>query len=184
VGKLQPHLAGFQLRLICGWRELLGLPRVGRRVLCAAAWPVMLAGVASCSSSQSFQGQIPNYGNLVTNVSSAQAFRDHGIKVPGNLHGLRYIADSQSDGYPMAAYFSMPCQEEQGFVASNTLSEDSSSLGLPDQGVVGFAQNQGWKSNGDSTRWYQRPKGGAIGLEVMVSYVGSTCTVYLETGND
>jgi hypothetical protein len=95
--------------------------------------------VSSCSAVASFPGQLPNGNGLVTDVSSTQAFRDHGLRVPATAHGLRYEADSQGDGYPLHAYFSMPCSGVPAFLTGGSLSRDAKSYDEPSSGLKELA---------------------------------------------
>ena len=76
-------------------RQHAGDARVQRGVwsaVSAASGIVALAcALAACSSPAHFPGQLPNSGAFVTNVSSAKAFQDHDIKVPGNVSALSYM---------------------------------------------------------------------------------------------
>jgi hypothetical protein len=151
-----------------------------RSAVSAASGAVVLAcSLAACSSPGHFPGQLPNSGMFVTNVSSAKAFQDHDIKIPGDVSALSYGADSQLDGYPMEASFGLPCRAVQAFIKNNSLYQDHMYWDLPDQGVVTFAQQLGWRTGDRSTRWYQRPQGGNTNLEVIVSGTGEVCTTYL-----
>ena len=142
------------------------------------ALPVAIA-VSSCSATASFQGQLPNGNRLVTDVSSAQAFRDHGLRVPATAHGLRYEADSQGDGYPLHAYFFMPCSGVLTFLADGSLSRDAESYDEPSSGLEELAMGAGWPASDKSARWYQRPQGTNANAEVMVSGTGPECAVYV-----
>lgn len=156
-------------------------PGCGRGLLCRAGVAAMfLAAISACgSNSSSFPGQIPNSGGIVTDVSSVQAFRDHDIEIPKSALKLNYAADSGIDGYPLSAYFELPCSAVPDFVVKNSLYKDSGYHDLPSMSVVMLAEKFGRRPSRSAASWYQRPRGGNANLEVMVSGVGAVCTAYL-----
>jgi hypothetical protein len=153
--------------------------RVVRHCLLVGLAISVIASVSSCSAVRSFPGQLPNVGGFVTDVGSAQAFRDHGMRIPEGAHGLGYEADSRGEGYPLHAYFSIPCSEVPAFVAGSSLSEVGYFWDLPSASVQVFAEEEGWPVSDRSARWYQRPRGPSANLEALVSGAGAACTVYL-----
>lgn len=152
-------------------------PAVLRVVLLAS---LAVAGLAACSSTPHFRGELPNSGMFVTDVNSAQAFRDHEIKVPAGIKNVQYDADSKLDGYPLEATFGIPCTASSPFVESNDLNEVRTYQELTDIGVVTFAEGLGWHIADPLARWYQRQGSNKkANLYVMITEREAECTVYL-----
>ncbi len=135
--------------------------------------------VSSCATPHIFPHQLPNTNGFSTDVTWQQAFRDHNIRIPTHVQGLRYSAYSQVDGYPVWAVFRASCGAIRVFAAWNDLTTVEDSALLPSGSVYSFAQQMGWQSNSHGSRWYERPAGPAADLEVLVARTARVCIVYL-----
>jgi hypothetical protein len=133
--------------------------------------------VASCGEEprKHFPGAFPD---THTDVSAAQAFRDHGIDPPASAHVVGYYAWSEDETYPMAVVLRMPCSALPGFVAGNGFRKTTS----VDQYAVPaevFAEGRGWSENDTDARYVRKGSGRVTGLVVHPS--GAQCKVYLHT---
>jgi hypothetical protein len=136
-----------------------------------------LLAVASCGEEprKHFPGAFPG---THTDVSAAQAFRDHEIDLPATAKVVGYYAWSEDDTYPMAAVLRMPCSALPGFVAGNAFRKTTP----VDQYTVAtevFAQGHGWPENDTDARYVRKGAGAVTGLVVHAS--GTRCEVYLHT---
>ena len=149
-----------------------------RSVVFAAA-----AAMAGCSHAPPprFPGQIPSY---LTNISSAEAFREHHIKMPAGVRDLRYAADDGPKGSDVVAVFGIPCAAAPEFIKSNHLSRVATSDDLSVDYVWLDALKLGWKQNDPLARWYEQPGGTLAQLYAMITGSKDRCTVYLDEGSE